>query len=77
MEDLAALMNSVKANLAKGTSIDYLVRDLTSAGLNYEMARQTVENAAGEGRRVCEACGLTYAAMASTCTECGGALRQS
>ena len=76
VEDLAALMNSMKAKLEKGVSIDYLVRDLTSAGLNYDMARQTVENAAGEGRRVCETCGLTYAASASTCTECGGALRQ-
>ncbi|MBN1121661.1 MAG: zinc-ribbon domain-containing protein [Anaerolineae bacterium] len=74
-EDLAALLNSVKAKLEKGVSIDYLVRDLTSAGLNYDMARQTVENAAGEGRRVCEACGLTYTATASTCTECGGRLQ--
>jgi len=74
-EDLASLMNSVKSKLEKGVSIDYMVRDLTSAGLNYDMARQTVENAAGEGRRVCETCGLTYAAAASTCTECGGALR--
>jgi hypothetical protein len=74
-EDLAALMNSVKPRLEKGYPVDYMIRDLTAASLDLDVARGLIDSAIGPGRKKCAACGLSYASVVGTCTECGRALR--
>jgi len=74
-QDLAALLNSAHTRLQKGYPVDYMVRDLTAAGLDLDIARQTVDNVIGPGRAHCDRCGLSYASGLGTCAVCGGALQ--
>lgn len=73
--DLATLLNGIKPRLAAGTPLDYILRDLTSAGLDYDVARATIDSQlGGADRSHCPACGLTYTAAKTNCAECGGPL---
>ncbi|MBN1313546.1 MAG: zinc-ribbon domain-containing protein [Anaerolineae bacterium] len=74
-QDLGKVMNSIKSRLDGGYPIEYMVRDLTAAGLDLGIARGAIEGAIGTQRRTCEQCNLTYSHTANTCAECGGALR--
>ena len=68
--DLAMLLNSVKSNLENGHPVEYVLRDLVSAGLDRDIALTTLKSAIGTARRQCPQCGLSYAANATTCSEC-------
>lgn len=74
-QDLGALMQSVQSRLDNGHPVEYVVRDLTAAGLDLGIARGAVEGAIGSGRKTCERCNLTYGTAANTCTACGGRLK--
>mgnify|MGYP005841535703 CR=1 FL=1 len=75
--DLATLLNTLGSRLAEGAPVEYLVRDLTAAGLDWDVARSTVEAQLGPVRKVCQACGLTYAAGVKVCTVCGSPLQEA
>jgi hypothetical protein len=75
--DLASMLNSVKSNLEGGQSVEYLLRDLVSAGLERDIALNMVKSAIGEQRRQCPNCGLTYAANVNTCSECNVSLNEA
>ena len=64
----------VKARLEKGYPVEYMVRDLTSAGLNFDVARSAITSAVGTAYKKCKTCGLSYAQTAGNCAECGGPL---
>jgi hypothetical protein len=68
--DLATMLNSVKSNLEGGSPVEYVLRDLVSAGLDRDITLQTVKSAVGEKRRDCPTCGLSYAANVVECSEC-------
>ncbi len=73
--DLAFVLNTIGERLANGAPIDFVIRDLTAAGLDFDVARAIVEAQATPDRQQCPACGLTYTAGVRTCTSCGGALQ--
>ncbi len=68
--DLAAMLNAVKPNLESGQPLEYVLRDLVSAGLDRDIALNTVKSAIGTARRHCSQCGLSYAANVTMCSEC-------
>lgn len=72
--DLAKLLNRVPERLRGGDPLEIITRDLTSAGIELDIARQTVNSAATKPLRSCKNCGLTYAGTISTCQSCGRAL---
>ncbi len=73
--DLAAALNTIGERLADGAPIDFVIRDLTAAGLDFEVARAVVEAQATPKRQHCPACGLTYVAGIRACASCGGPLQ--
>lgn len=73
--DLAGMLNTVRKRLQDGVPVEYVVRDLTASGLDFEVARATVEAQLGDvARRSCAACGLSYASNVKACVECGSQL---
>jgi hypothetical protein len=68
--DLATLLNSVKSNLENGQPVEYVLRDLVTAGLDRDIALNTIKSSVGTARRQCSQCGLSYAANVTTCSEC-------
>lgn len=75
VRDLKMQLNQLKATLEQGAPIEYVVRDLTAAGLEREMALGAVKSAIGDARNICPDCELTYAAGVATCRECGAKLK--
>jgi len=73
--DVAAILNAVPDRLRGGEPLEYVTRDLTAAGIELDMARNTVNSAAGKPLRSCSHCGLTYAASISQCSSCGRELK--
>ena len=73
-DDAVSLLNGVKSRLEKGYPVEYMVRDLTSAGLNFDVARSAITSAVGTTYKKCKTCGLSYAQTAGNCAECGGSL---
>jgi uncharacterized OB-fold protein len=67
---LAQLLTDLQERLQSGTAVEYLVRDLTSAGHNRTAALQSVNATIGTQRHACKSCGLTYASTIETCSEC-------
>jgi len=74
---LAEMLNSTKERLTAGAPIEYVVRDLTAAGLDRTVALAAVDSAIGSSRNICHTCGLTYANIVQTCAECGQPLSSS
>lgn len=72
--DLSRLINSLGDRLSGGTPAEYLVRDLTAAGLDPDIAQDLVGKQLTNGRRECRACGLTFAPTVTACAECGNPL---
>jgi hypothetical protein len=68
---LVEMLNSVQTILEDGKPVEYLLRDLTAAGLDRDVALKTIEAQIGSSRKVCRHCGLTYAPSVETCAECG------
>ncbi len=73
-ENLVQIINSVPARLNHGVPVEYLARDLTAAGVDRDVVMSMIEPHLAAGRKMCEACGLTYAAPATKCAECGNPL---
>jgi hypothetical protein len=71
------MLNTVKSNLEGGQSIEYVLRDLVSAGLERDIALNVVKSAIGDQRRQCPNCGLSYAFNVSTCSECNTPLNEA
>lgn len=68
--DLASLINAVPQQLAEGQPVEYLVRDLTGAGVDRDAALAMLKPHLSNGISKCESCGLTYAASVKTCPQC-------
>ncbi len=68
--DLASLINTVPQRLAEGQSVEYVVRDLTGAGVDRDAALAMLKPHLSNGTMSCESCGLTYAAGVKTCSQC-------
>ncbi len=71
---LASQINALPERLAGGSPIEYVLRDLTAAGLDRTRAQEMIAVHLSGTRRRCEACGLTYADTVTTCAECHGPL---
>jgi len=72
--DAAALMRNIPARVRGGDPLEYIIRDLTGAGLDLDVARGAVNGAAGSPIRKCSNCGLTYGSMIRQCQSCGRAV---
>jgi hypothetical protein len=72
---LAEQLNTIRERLEQGAPVEYVVRDLTTAGLDFDVARGTVESQVGAGRKVCNACGLAYVSSVNKCAVCQGPLQ--
>lgn len=71
---LPQLINTLPDRLKAGTPVDYLVRDLTAAGVDRDAALAMVTPHLGDGQTTCPACGLSYAVSVAACAECGRGL---
>jgi transcription elongation factor Elf1 len=67
---LAQMINSIPNRLKSGIPVEYILRDLTSTGVDRDAALSMVNPHLAAGRKTCETCGLTYAAGVTTCAEC-------
>lgn len=70
-KDLAKIINALTPRLEGGYPIEYMVRDLTAANLDLDIARQMIDTTVGPRRKVCGRCSLTYGESAAICMECG------
>jgi hypothetical protein len=70
------LLNSVKSRLTNGHPVEYVVRDLTAAGIERDVATSLVNSSIGNERRVCRKCNLSYGKTISQCQECGLAVSE-
>ncbi|MBI1278492.1 MAG: zinc-ribbon domain-containing protein [Anaerolineaceae bacterium] len=64
------LLNSVKTRLLAGDPIEYVVRDLTAAGIERDVATSLVSSSIGSSRKLCKNCNLSYASDVTVCKEC-------
>lgn len=65
------MMNTLKPRLEEGYPVEFMVRDLTAARLDRDLAIKAVDDAIGSRRKKCPNCRLTYAANITGCRECG------
>jgi transcription elongation factor Elf1 len=72
--NLAQIINSIPTRLNRGVPVEYLVRDLTAAGVDRDVVMSMIDPHLTDGRKTCESCGLTYAESVSVCSECGASL---
>ncbi|RMG83938.1 MAG: zinc-ribbon domain-containing protein [Chloroflexi bacterium] len=71
---LAEILNRLDDLLASGTPIEYLVRDMTAAGLEREVALRAIRDVIGDARVECPDCHLSYAPDVTACSVCGHSL---
>jgi hypothetical protein len=64
------MLNTLQTRLDGGTPVEFLLRDLTAAGLDRDLALGMIDQHLAAGRKTCHTCGLTYAASATACAEC-------
>jgi len=69
----AQLLNAISDRLDRGEPVEYLVRDMTAAGMDRDVALKTVNAFTGSGK-ACRDCGFTYSDKANQCVGCGKAL---
>jgi len=67
---LAQQINAIPARLRMGVPVEYIVRDLTSSGIDRDAALALVNPHLANGTRTCATCGLTYAEGVDACAEC-------
>jgi hypothetical protein len=72
--DLAQSLNQIENDLSKGQPLEFIVRDLTAAGLDRDVALRAVEPFTASAQHHCTNCGLTYANSIHTCQNCGETL---
>lgn len=70
------LLNSVKSRLTNGDSVEYVIRDLTAAGIERDVAASLVNSSIGTERKTCKNCNLSYAKNVNACRECNQALSE-
>jgi hypothetical protein len=75
--DLATQINTIKGRLEDGEPVEYVLRDLTAAGLEWDIARSMVDAQIGAAHNVCEPCGLAYASSITVCAACQRSLRSA
>jgi hypothetical protein len=68
--NLAQLINAIPGRLNTGVPVEYLMRDLTGAGVDRDVAQNLNNPHLAAGRKTCATCGLTYAAGVAVCAEC-------
>ncbi|HEX2620849.1 MAG TPA: zinc-ribbon domain-containing protein [Phototrophicaceae bacterium] len=71
---LAEMLNTIEPRLVGGEPADYLIRDLTTNGLDFTVAADLVGRYLKPEYHFCETCGLSYNNRVTNCTECGGNL---
>lgn len=74
--DVAQVLNAVKDKLDRGMPVEYVISDLTLEGFDRDVAGNMITMAAGEARRICPKCELTYAASVVICPDCKLALTE-
>lgn len=74
LPDLAQSLNQIEDDLKRGKPLEFIVRDLTAAGLDRDVALRAVEPFKALAQNHCADCGLTYANSIHTCQNCGKAL---
>ena len=67
---LAQMINTVPERLKAGVPVEYVLRDLTGAGVDRDVALDMINPHLSAGRTTCDTCGLTYAATVTQCAEC-------
>ena len=73
-DGLAQLLNTLAERLAGGTPVEHLVRDLTAAGLELDLAVELVSKHLTAGQKQCPDCSLTYSTAVTACAVCGKSL---
>jgi len=68
---LAKQLNTLEETLRGGAPVEYVVAELTAAGLDRDLANENVARVLGDDRVQCPQCGLTYARGVSQCAEDG------
>lgn len=72
--DVARMLNDIKAKLERGMSVEYVIGDLTLQGLDRDIAGNMVKMVTGDRLKECPKCKLTYSASVYRCPDCGMAL---
>ena len=70
----AYLLNNAEDTLRSGEPLEYVVRDITAAGINFDVAMNAVEPFLRHERAYCENCGLNYISGVEYCKECAQTL---
>lgn len=68
--NLPDLINTLPHKLAGGMPAEYAVRDLTTGGVDRDVAQEMVTTYLGPRSKTCPDCGLTFMATVPRCTEC-------
>ncbi|RPJ02596.1 MAG: zinc-ribbon domain-containing protein [Chloroflexi bacterium] len=68
--NVAQMINTVPDRLKSGVPVEFLMRDLTAAGVDRDVAQSLINPHLAAGRKTCASCGLTYAAGVTTCASC-------
>jgi hypothetical protein len=71
------LLAATRADLESGTPIQMTQRKLINSGVDEETAEKVVELAAGDRRKFCQNCGLSYRETVTLCSSCGNPLNES
>lgn len=71
----AQLLNKAGELLNNGTPVEFLVRDLTAAGLDLDVALRTIHTMLTGKPQRCNACDLTFVPSVKSCSQCGAPLQ--
>ena len=71
------IVASIRADLETGTPLQMARTQLTTAGLEQDVAAKLVEAAADGEQRTCAACGMSFIGIFQRCSACGGVLGAS
>ena len=73
--NLAQMMNNIESDLKKGKPVEFIIRDLTRAGLDLGLAQNAIAPFVDKAtNKHCKSCGLTYLDSIKKCSECGNPL---
>jgi hypothetical protein len=72
--NLTQLLNEAERRLRSGTPVEFMMRDMTAAGLDREVAQKSITAYLSEGSHKCPHCDLTYHIAVKTCASCGRTL---
>jgi ribosomal protein L37AE/L43A len=74
--DLAQALNQIEDDLRAGNPVEFIVRDLTAAGLDRDVALRAIEPFTASTKKHCTDCGLTYLNSITHCQNCGKELTE-